>query len=101
MIAVKDIITSSSTVNGNEKIDIDFTNLSTLSLGDTLYIQVFNNEFNTTSIASSTLDKWLDWLVVSYNIQFDNSIASKDGNKLCIQASDNSESNLIIDTGNE
>ena len=101
MIAVKDIITSSSTVNGNEKIDIDFTNLSTLSLGDTLYIQVFNNEFNTTSIASSTLDKWLDWLVVSYNIQFDNSIASKDGNKLCIQANDNSESNLIIDTGNE
>ena len=101
MIAVKDITTSTSTVDSNEKIDIDFSNLSALSLGDTLYIQVFNNEFNTTAISNSTLDKWLDWLVTNYNIQFNNSIASKDGNKLCIQASDSTNSNLIIDTGNE
>jgi len=101
MIAVKDITTSTSTVDGNEKISIDFTNLSSVSAGDTLTLNVFGNELETSSIGSSTTELWIDWIVANYNVKASNSTATRNNKVLEILANDSTESNLIIDTGNE
>ena len=100
MIAVKDITTSSSTINSSEKVSIDFTNLSSVSAGDTFSLSVFGNELETTSIGTSTTELWIDWVAANYNVKANNSTATRNNKVLEILASDSSESNLIIDTGN-
>tara|TARA_R100000654_G_scaffold29451_1_gene54133 strand:- start:1777 stop:2088 length:312 start_codon:yes stop_codon:yes gene_type:complete len=100
MIAVKDITTSSSTINSSEKVSIDFTNLSSVSAGDTFSLSVFGNELETTSIGTSTTELWIDWVAANYNVQANNSTATRNNKILEILASDSSESNLVIDTGN-
>ena len=100
MISVRDIQTSISTVDGNEKISIDFTNLSSVSIGDTFSLNVFGNELETSSISASTTELWIDWVAANYNVKANNSTATRNNKVLEILASDSSESNLIIDTGN-
>ena len=100
MIAVKDITTSSSTVDSNEKISIDFTNLSSVNTGDTFSLSVFGNELETTSIGTSTTELWIDWAAANYNVKANNSTATRNNKVLEILASDSTESNLVIDTGN-
>ena len=101
MIAVKDITTSSSIVDGNEKINIDFTNLSSVIEGDTMFLSVFGNELETSSISSSTTELWIDWIVANYNVKVTNSTATRNNKVLEILANDSTESNLTIDTGNQ
>ena len=101
MIAVKDITTSSSTVDGNEKINIDFTNLSSVIEGDTMFLSVFGNELETSSISSSTTELWIDWIVANYKVKASNSTATRNNKVLEILANDSTESNLTIDTGNQ
>jgi hypothetical protein len=101
MIAVKDITTSSLTVDGNEKINIDFTNLSSVIEGDTMFLSVFGNELETSSISSSTTELWIDWIVANYNVKASNSTATRNNKVLEILANDSTESNLTIDTGNQ
>ena len=100
MIGVKDIGVSSSTVNGREKVSLDFSSLSNVSEGDTTYISVFGDSIETESIAASTTELWLEWIVSSFNIKATNSVASRNNKVLEILCNNSTESNLAIDTGN-
>ena len=84
----------------NEKISIDFTNLSSVSVGDTFSLSAFGNELETSSIGAITTELWIDWVAANYNVKANNSTATRNNKVLEILASDSSESNLIIDTGN-
>ena len=100
LIAANNITISTSNIDGKEKISLDFNNLSNILKGDTFYVSAFGDSLETESIASSTPELWLDWVVSSFNIKSSNSVASRNGKILEILCNDSTESNVSIETGN-
>ena len=100
MIKVANIGVSKAIINGKERVSLDFSQLSSLSKGDTLVISAFDDYVETETIGVSSTELWLDWIISIYNIVAENGTASRDGKVLEILSNDSRGSNLSIDTGN-
>ena len=100
MLEVKNISISTTTIDGKEKVIINFNNISDVNEGDTFFISAFNNNIDFESIASSNIEPWINWIVAIYNLKSSNSVASRVDKTLEILCNNSTASNLLLDTGN-
>ena len=96
MAITHNIVQSLSTVNGKEKIELDFNGVS-ISKNDSFYMFASNGEVVINVPSDISNDIFIDWVVLVYNAQPDtDAIASKEDEKLVLLGNN---LNLEIDFG--
>ena len=90
------IIQTSSSVDGKEKIELDFSEVS-IKQNDTFYLYASNGEVFLIIPSDISNNKLVEWLALVYNVQPDiNAEASQEGEVLTLIGND---LNLQIDFG--
>ena len=102
MIAVNSISITLSTEDSKSKAILDFSPISSVSEGDSVYLSVKDKSIDLVSITNTSLSKWLDWIVASYNLLSDTTaVLSRDSSNLVVLGSNGDDLDIELDLGEE
>tara|TARA_Y100001963_G_C6517504_1_gene325042 strand:- start:161 stop:469 length:309 start_codon:yes stop_codon:yes gene_type:complete len=100
MIAVNSISITLSTEDAKSKAVLDFSPISSISEGDTIYLSVKNESIDLETSTDTSLSKWLDWIVATYNMMPNiTATLSRDSSNLVVLGSNSDNLNIELDLG--
>tara|TARA_R100000458_G_C8270387_1_gene245123 strand:+ start:2051 stop:2359 length:309 start_codon:yes stop_codon:yes gene_type:complete len=100
MIAVKNISINLSAEDSKSKAVLDFSPISSIAKGDSIYLSVKNESIYLNAITDTSTTKWIDWIVSTYNM-LPNAAAllSRDNSNLVVLGSNSDDLNIELDLG--
>lgn len=100
MVAVSDISISLSTEDGNSKAILDFSPISSISEGDSIYLAIKDSNVELTMESDTSLSAWLDWVVSNYNlIPNISAILSRDSSNMVVLGNNSDDLDISLDLG--
>ena len=100
MVAVSDISISLSTEDGKSKAVLDFSPISSISEGDSIYLAIKDSNVELTMESDTSLSAWLDWVIANYNLMPNvNVILSRDNSNLIVVGNNSDDLSLNLDLG--
>ena len=100
MVAVNDIAITLSTEDSKSKAVLDFSSINSIDEGDSISLSVKEGNIDLTTTIDTSLLKWLDWIVATYNL-LPNVAAtlSRNGSNLIILGDNSDNLNINLDLG--
>ena len=100
MVAVSDISISLSTEDGKSKAVLDFSPISSISEGDSIYLAVKDSNVELTMESDTSLSAWLDWIIASYNLLPNISATlSRDSSNIVVLGNNSDDLGVSLDLG--
>ena len=100
MVAVNDISISLSTEDNKSKAILDFSTISSISKGDSIYLSVKGSNLELSVESDTSLSAWLDWVIANYNLLSNtNATLSRDNSNLVILGNNSDDLDINLDLG--
>tara|TARA_Y100001938_G_scaffold137444_1_gene201624 strand:- start:20987 stop:21295 length:309 start_codon:yes stop_codon:yes gene_type:complete len=89
-----------STEDNKSKAILDFSSISSINEGDTIYLSIKNDTVDLTTMNSTSLFKWLDWIIASFNmLPNTTTVLSRDSSNLVVLGANTDDLNIELDLG--